>query len=530
MGNSVETVPLAMTRRANFLITLPRVQLLALLTLLFWLYHSILYRLAAQWCSDLNYSHGYFVPAFALYVVWSERAKLKSIVPAPAWAGVAFVVLGLLLLAFGVLGVEIFTERVSLLVLLAGLIILFLGWQFFRAVLFPWAFLFLMIPLPNLIMQRITFPLQLLASELATFMLRAAGVAVNLQGNVINLASTSLDVIAACSGVRSLLALITLAIIYGYLLEKRIWVRVVLACSAIPVAILANGFRVFATGLLAKYWDPEKAKGLFHEIEAVFIFVISLLLLLAVHHLINLIWRTSPNREENVANPGIERSHAAPARVTGWSSRFMVVAALLLTTAIGLQLHSQNEVLMPRQALSSFPMQIDGWTGEDAPPLDQESLDILGHPEYLLRDYEDEVSREKIELFVAYYPTQKVGETPHTPAHCLVGAGWVPTSRQIVDIPDPNGASFPVNRFVVSKDGQQELALYWFEAQGRRVANEYRLKYYLVSDAIRMHRSDGALIRIMTQINQGESADDAQKRAMGFVDKFLPLLNNYIPK
>jgi EpsI family protein len=229
-----------------------------------------------------------------------------------------------------------------------------------------------------------------------------------------------------------------------------------------------------------------------------------------------------------ISAPQISSASSRP--TTNWSSRFLVIAALMLATAIGLQLHSQNEVLMPRQALSSFPAQIAGWKGTDAPPLNQESLDILGHPEYLLRDYTDEASQEKIELFIAYYPTQKVGETPHTPAHCLVGAGWIPTSRQIVRVFGPNGVLFPVNRFVVSKDGERQLALYWFEAQGRRVASEYRLKYYLVSDAIRMNRSDGALIRIMTQINEGESVDDAQKSAMDFVNKFLPLLNNYIPK
>ena len=291
MGNSIEMVPLDATGRANFSIAVPRIQLLVLLALILWLYHSILYRLAAQWGSDPNFSHGYFVPAFALYVLWCDRAKLRKIAPTPSWAGMGFVVLGLLMLVLGVLGVELFTERVSLLVLLAGLTVSFLGWQFFRAVLFPGVFLILMIPLPNLILQKVTFPLQLLASELATFMLRAAGIAVNLQGNVINLASMTLEVIEACSGIRSLLSLITLAIIYGYLMEKRIWVRITLACSAVPIAVFANGFRIFGTGVLGQYLDPDKAQGFFHEFQGWLIFVVSLLILFAVHRLINLVWK-----------------------------------------------------------------------------------------------------------------------------------------------------------------------------------------------------------------------------------------------
>jgi len=293
MGNSTETVPFGAARRANPLMTAPRVQALVILALLVWLYHSIFYRLVAQWGNDPNFSHGYIVPAFALYLLWCDRKKLRSIAPAPSWAGVAFVVFGLLMLVLGVLGVELFTERVSLLVLLAGLIVLFLGWQFFRAVLFPLAFLILMIPLPNLILQKVTFPLQLLASKLATFMLRAIGIAVNLQGNVINLSSMTLEVIEACSGIRSLLSLITLAIIYGYLLEKRIWVRVSLACSAVPIAVFANGFRIFGTGVLGRYWDPDKAQGFFHEFQGWLIFVASFLLLFAVHRLINLVWKPS---------------------------------------------------------------------------------------------------------------------------------------------------------------------------------------------------------------------------------------------
>jgi len=225
-----------------------------------------------------------------------------------------------------------------------------------------------------------------------------------------------------------------------------------------------------------------------------------------------------------------QRSTVTLAQASGWSSRFFVVAALMLATAIELQFHSENEVLPQREALSSFPAQIDNWKGNDE-TLDEQSLELLGHPEYLLRNFNREGDREpEINLFVAYYPTQKVGETPHTPAHCLPGAGWVPTSREVVRINVPGGSSFPVNRYVVSSGGDRQLVLYWFEAQGSRVANEYRLKYYLVLDSIRMHRSDGALIRFMTTMNEGESADQAQARVMRLGDKLLPLLDNYIPR
>jgi exosortase len=227
-------------------------------------------------------------------VLWQDRKRLAAIVPAPSWLGLPLVVLSLLMLVLGVLGAENFLARTSLLILLAGLILLFQGWTLFRAVLFPWAFLILMIPIPNLILQQVTFPLQLLASKLATGLLEFAGVPVLRQGNVIVLASMPLDVAEACSGIRSLLTLVTLAIIYGYLMETRIWVRVVLAVAAVPIAVAANSFRIFGTGLLVQYWDPDKAEGFYHALGGWLIFVVALIMLFAVHQVVSLVWKTKP--------------------------------------------------------------------------------------------------------------------------------------------------------------------------------------------------------------------------------------------
>ena len=293
MGSSAEVAPLVSTKEGRSLSRLPRWQAVALLLLLGWLYASILARLFLQWVGpnrDPNFEHGIFVPLFALFVLWQDRKKLEPIVPAPSWSGLPLVVLSLLMLVLGVLGAELFFSRVSLLVLLAGLIVLFQGWTLFRAVLFPWALLILMIPIPSLILQQITFPLQLRAARLATGLLELVGVPVLRQGNVIVLASMPLDVAEACSGIRSLLTLVTLAIIYGYLAETRTWVRVVLALAAVPIAVAANSFRIFGTGLLVQYWDPDKAVGFFHAFSGWLIFVVALIMLFAVHRLITLLW------------------------------------------------------------------------------------------------------------------------------------------------------------------------------------------------------------------------------------------------
>ena len=261
-----------------------QLEILGLLTL--WLYWPTLVRLVGQWSNDRDFSHGFFVPLFSAFVVWQDRNRLARLTRNPSWFGAIVLFIALVTLLVGQMGAELFLTRSSLIFLLAGLVILFGGWNLFRAVLFPWAFLFLMIPIPAIIFNQITFPLQILASKVAAAVLPIFGVPVLRQGNVMILASMALEVADACSGIRSLMSLATLAIIYGYLMERRLWVRYVLALASIPVAVVANSCRIITTGLMVQYWDPDKAEGEFHTSWGWIVFVTSLLMLYAVHRLI----------------------------------------------------------------------------------------------------------------------------------------------------------------------------------------------------------------------------------------------------
>jgi exosortase len=267
-------------------------QAAVLLLLVGWLYASILSRLAVQWWNDPNFSHGFFVPLFSFFVLWQDRARLEKLPAKPSFWGLPILVLAVGVLVVGVLGAELFLSRISFLLVLAGLTIFFLGWGCFRAVLFPWAFLLLMIPIPVLIFNQITFPLQLLASKAAATLLPLAGVPVLREGNVINLPAMPLEVAEACSGIRSLLSLVTLAIIYGYMVEGSRWMRVaVLALGSIPIAVAANSLRIVGTGLLVQYWDPDKAEGFFHLFSGWLIFVVSLGMMFLLQRVLRLVWR-----------------------------------------------------------------------------------------------------------------------------------------------------------------------------------------------------------------------------------------------
>ncbi|MFZ1156197.1 MAG: exosortase/archaeosortase family protein [Candidatus Sulfotelmatobacter sp.] len=270
---------------------IPYWQAAILAALSLWLYGPTIYHLVRQWAAtDSDFSHGFFVPLFSAFVIWQERRRLSEIIPKPSWSGLVLIAFALGILIVGRLGAELFLARFSMLVLIAGLIVLFAGWNFFRAVLFPWAFLLLMIPIPTLVFNKITFPLQLLASRIAADVLPWLGVPVLREGNVINLPSMALNVAEACSGIRSLMSLVCLAIIYGYLMERRIVVRWALALISVPIAVAANSARIVGAGLVVQYWDPEKAQGFYHIFEGWLVFVVCLILLYFAHFLIQVIW------------------------------------------------------------------------------------------------------------------------------------------------------------------------------------------------------------------------------------------------
>lgn len=254
-------------------------QAFVVLLLMVWLYSSILFHLTLQWRGDPNFSHGFLVPAFSMFVLWRDRSRLLSLPIKPSSWGLLIETLSLSVLVVGVLGAELFLARVSLLILIAGLVVTFFGANHLRAVMFPLSFLLLMIPIPAIVFNQITFPLQIVSSKIAATALPWLGVPVLREGNVINLPAMSLEVAEACSGIRSLLSLVTLAIIYGYVASSIKWVRIALVIAAVPIAIVANCLRIVITGILVQYWNPDKAEGFFHIFSGWLVFLISIVML-----------------------------------------------------------------------------------------------------------------------------------------------------------------------------------------------------------------------------------------------------------
>jgi EpsI family protein len=210
--------------------------------------------------------------------------------------------------------------------------------------------------------------------------------------------------------------------------------------------------------------------------------------------------------------------------------RFAIAAALLATTAIFLQARGQRETLPNRQPLASLPYQLGEWTGTDV-AMQQDVLDILGPGDFLQRFYENTSVRQPyVDLFLAYFPNQRSGDTIHSPKHCLPGAGWLPTQSGRISISLPGRAPFEANRYLIAKGDERQLVLYWYWAHNRALANEYWAKFYLVVDSIRLNRSDGSLVRVITPLLPGEATEVAQQRLLSFAGNAVPQLDRYIPR
>jgi exosortase len=251
---------------------------------IFLLYSSVLSYLIKQWYTDPNYSHGFLVLPFSAYLVWRERDRLRKLESRPSWSGLFLIIFSLGLLFVGQIGADLFLSRISLIGVIAGSVLFLHGKPLLKATAFPILFLALMVPLPTFLYNQIVFPLQLMASQLATSLLELINVVPVLrEGNLLILPNYTLQVVEACSGIRSLTSLLALGLAYGYLVERSNAVRVFLVLAMVPVAIVSNAVRVMGTALLTNYFGVQMAEGFLHLFQGWVIFVVSMVLLVAIH-------------------------------------------------------------------------------------------------------------------------------------------------------------------------------------------------------------------------------------------------------
>jgi exosortase D (VPLPA-CTERM-specific) len=509
------------------------------------LYATVLTKLSRDWWTDENYSHGLLVPFVIGFIVWLEFGELKKVSGNPSLIfGGALILTSLLMLLAGTLGAELFIQRISMVLMLAGIAIYFFGVQLLKLLLVPFALLLLAIPIPQIVFNKIAFPLQIWASQLAIWGIRIFEVPSVRKGNVIELLpqgatqAVSLEVVEACSGIRSLMTLMTLALVLAYFTRAKkpdaqsgwldclkdfdFWRTVVLMLSAIPIAILTNAARVTATGVLTFYYGKQAAEGFTHDVSGWLVYLVALGLLI----LVNFVLKKAVGSQRSAVS---RREEIPQSAIRNPQSIWLLIAALIFGGLFINWFERRGEVSVGRKNLSEVPAALGEWRqkGNDI-RFSEQTESVLRTSDYVMRDYYL-ADGARANLYVGYYASQRTGATYHSPQNCLPGAGWEMKNPEPVEIRTPRGKTFIANRYIIQNGDYAEVLVYWYEGRGRAVASEYADKIYTVFDSVARRRSDGAMIRVMTPTAGIDDAESVRK-AIDLSAQIADRLPEFVPE
>jgi len=496
-----------------------------------WPFWDGLTRMWGWWIDQPEYSHALLIPPIALFLIWQQKDRLERIPFKANWWGVALVLLGGALLVVGQLGTVYTAIQYAYLITLYGLILSFVGWPAFRIIAVPLLILLFMIPLPEFVLNNLSGQLQLLSSQIGVSLMRLLDISVYLEGNVIDLGGYKLQVAEACSGMRYLFPLMTLGFLMAYFYKGRFWKRIVLFLSSIPITVFMNSFRVGTIGFMVEHWGIGMAEGFLHEFQGWMVFMLSAALMLGEIALLNRIgtergtWRQLFGIELPAPTPrGLAlRQRILPASFIAASA--LLVAFVVVDTAIP----RPAEIFPARAAFVQFPMEMGGWRGHRS-ALEGVFTDQLKLDDYLLADYVDGAG-DVANVYVAYYNSQRKGEAVHSPRSCLPGGGWQMRDfgqRTLGNI-SVNGQPLRVNRVLIEMGNERQLVYYWFQQRGRIITNEFAVKWYLFSDALTLHRTDGAMVRIITPLPPAKSEAQADALLTELASRMETDLSRYVP-
>ncbi len=516
-------------------------QTVAIVASVAFLYATVLAKLGGDWWVDENYSHGLLVPFVIAMIVWREWDALKRLASGPSvWLGGAVILAALLLLGAGTLGAELFTQRVSLAVMIAGIIVYLFGLRIFRVLAVPFALFLLAIPIPQILFNRIAFPLQIWASQMAVWGIRLFEVPTLRKGNVIDILpgggtqTISLEVVEACSGIRSLMTLVTLALILAYFTRRddgggRVanftgpdFLRaIILMISAVFIAVITNAARVTATGVSTYYYGKQATEGSIHDASGWMVYVVALVMLIGTNYILKTVLRGGR----------LDLDPVEQTPVGAWHTRAVILplVAVIVIGGVGVNWFvNRGEVIAPREAMSGLPEQLGNWQQKnDEIRFSKQTESVLRTTDYTMREYVLPEGRSA-NLYVGYYESQRTGATYHSPMNCLPGAGWVMRDPQYIEIPHSDGRTFTANRYFIENGSYNEVMIYWYQGRGRSEANEYSDKINTIWDSVTRRRSDGAMVRIMTSVGADENA--AVAAAVDLAARLAEKLDPHVPE
>ena len=501
-----------------------------LMLLVFW---SVLNSLYNTWSDYEEYSHGFFIPLISGYLIYQRVPLLRQIRFTGSWVGVAILLLGGVLLIGGRLAVISTMGQYALVICIWGLCLAVMGWRGFRVIWPALLMLVFMVKLPTFLYNNLSSQLQLISTQVGVWFIQLFHIDVFYEGNVIDLGVMQLQVVEACNGLRYLFPLMALSMIIAILYQAPMWRRVVLVLSSMPISVLMNSFRIGAIGVTVEYWGQEMAEGVLHDFEGWVVFMGALALLILEMRIIG--WLVGDYRSfadtlalDPPAAPVVTHQEEQPRKSP--HQLYLSVFILLLLALVNARLQVAETVFPQRERFAAFPMVQGQWYGRSG-LIESRFLDELKLDDYLLVDFQAPYSNT-VNFYAAYYEVQAEGEgTIHSPRSCLPGSGWQINSLTQTEIPGVmvNGHVLQANRAVIAKGSDKILAYYWFQGRGRVITNEFMAKWWIFWDRLTMSRSDGALVRVMTEVDQFDNPEQAERQLLEFVREIADDLPAYIP-
>ena len=481
--------------------------------------------LADAYMTD-EYSHGLIIPFLALLLGVNLLTREPKQISC-SWLGIGALGIAGVLLLIGRLAAFATAAEYGLIAGLIGLSLAFLGMTI-TAVLAPaFGYLLFAVPLPHLAYATLSQDLQLLSSTLGVSILDLSGISVFQEGNVIDLGGMKLQVAEACNGLRYLFPLLSFSYIVAYLLQDRLWKRVVIFISAIPIAIGINALRIALIGITVAIWGNRMAGGLLHNLEGWIIFLICVVSLLLEMILLSKLKPVGCFRLEYLSLPRGEFTIGRTVKNGPQVSAIVFSACLAALFSNGL-IDDRIEATANHPPFSAFPVKIKGWQGH-AEVLAPDILASLQLSDYWLADYRREEGDSTVNFYMAYYDHQRVGATTHSPANCIPGGGWQIVSSNLKSVATGDNKIVRLSQLVIGKGDTRQLVYYWFDERGRDLTETTTAKWYLLRDAITLHRTDGALIRLVTPLAHGEEMAAAEKRLDSFLVVIYPDISKFVP-
>jgi exosortase D (VPLPA-CTERM-specific) len=480
--------------------------------------------------NDPNYSHGVLVPLVALLVAWQRHHDVHAMHLEAArrdgrWAWLVFLAgCGGFVLATA--AAEAFAQRTSGVIVLAGLTGILGGSLAWRRYAPAVALVACAVPLPYVIFYRISVPLQLLSAQLASGSLTALGLDVMRSGNVFEVGGNALEVVGACSGIRSMMALTTLALTGGVWLRLRPLRGALLALLALPAAMAGNIVRLVITALLVLRMGPKAAEGTLHETVGAVGFAVSLGLLV-------LLVRVMQRGTDAAARPRRRRAHTnglawlRTLRVAAVRPAWVAVALLGMAGAYGAVLRAHAATPSRTAHVETVPLMLAGYAGEDL-PLDEKTFAQVKPDAFLFRNYAH-ADGFNVGLYLAYYVNPREGAQIHSPMHCYPGGGWKVLGAEALQVRDLEGHPTRFQRLVARKGGREDVVVYWYETRTGRLTGDFGLKWNLMRTALLHQPQDMAFVRWSTPRAGGESVDQATERLLGTIATAWPSLQQGLP-